>query len=81
MYFLKRKSEVLCTFKKFKALVENGSGHNINAMRSYKGAEFTSKKFEEYFENHWIHWPSMVPYSPQQNGVAERKNITIIDIA
>ncbi|KAH9650285.1 hypothetical protein KPL70_026315 [Citrus sinensis] len=75
------KSEVFETFKKFKAAVEKESGYQIKAMRSYRGGEFTSKEFLEFCEANGIRRPLTVPRSPQQNGVAERKNRTILDMA
>ncbi|KAM1588480.1 hypothetical protein ACFX10_027488 [Malus domestica] len=50
-------------------------------MRSDRGGEFTSKEFQEFCEANGIRRPLTVPRSPQQNGVAERKNQTIIDMA
>ncbi|KAM2045153.1 hypothetical protein ACFX1T_009386 [Malus domestica] len=81
VYFLKQKSEVFGAFKKFKAAVEKESGCKIKAMRSDRGGEFTSKKFQEFCEANGIRRPLTVPRSPQQNGVAERKNRTILDMA
>ena len=54
VYFLKEKSEVFETFKKFKALVEKESGLVIKAMRSNRGEEFKSNKFQKYREDHGI---------------------------
>lgn len=68
-------------FKKFKAFVENQSGLTIKAMRSDRGGEFTSNEFKEYCETNGLHRPLTLPYSPQQNGVAERKNRTILNMA
>ena len=81
VYFLKQKSEVFENFKKFKALVEKETGLEIKAMRSDRGGEFTSTEFQKYCEDHGIRRPLTVPRSPQQNGVAERKNRTILDAA
>ena len=81
VYFLKQKSEVFEVFKKFKAAVEKESGREIKAMRSDRGGEFTSKEFLEFCEANGIRRPLTVPRSPQQNGVAERKNRTILDMA
>jgi hypothetical protein len=81
VYFLKQKSEVFSTFKKFKAVVEKESGQEIKAMRTDRGGEFTSKEFLEFCEENGIRRPLTVPRSPQQNGVAERKNRTILDMA
>ncbi|KAH9681844.1 hypothetical protein KPL71_027113 [Citrus sinensis] len=81
VYFLKQKSEVFEAFKKFKAAVEKERGYQIKAMRSDRGGEFTSKEFLEFCEANGIRRPLTVPRSPQQNGVAERKNRTILDMA
>ena len=81
VYFLKQKSEVFEVFKKFKTAVEKESGYQIKAMRSDRGGEFTSKEFREFCEANGIRRPLTVPRSPQQNGVAERKNRTILNMA
>lgn len=81
VYLLKQKSEVFRTFQKFKALVEKESGYSIKTMRSDRGGEFTSKVFEKYCEENGIRRPLTVPYSPQQNGVVERKNRSIFNMA
>ena len=61
-------------FKKFKAYIEKQSGLPIKALRSDHGGEFTSKAFEVFCEKHGVRRHLTAPYSPQQNGVAERKN-------
>ena len=81
VYFLKQKLEVFEAFKKFKAVVKKESGYQIKAMRYDRGREFTSKEFFEFWEANGIWRPLTVPKSPQQNGVAERKNRTILDMA
>ena len=81
VYFLKQKSEVFEAFKTFKAAVENESGQKIKALRSDRGGEFTSKEFQEFCAISRIRHFLTVPRSPQQNGVAERKNRTILDMA
>nr|KYP66220.1 Retrovirus-related Pol polyprotein from transposon TNT 1-94 [Cajanus cajan] len=81
VYFLKEKSEVFENFKKFKAHVEKESGLLIKALRSDRGGEFTSKEFQKYCEDNGIRRQLTVPRSPQQNGVAERKNRTILEMA
>ena len=78
---MKQKSEVFEAFKKFKAVVEKESGYQIKAMRSDRGGEFISKDFLEFCEANGIRRPLTVPRSPQQNGVAEKKNRTILDVA
>ena len=50
-------------------------------MRIDRGGEFTSKEFQEFCETNGIRRFLTVPRSPQQNGVAEKKNRTILNIA
>jgi len=80
VYFLKEKSEAFCIFKKFKAYVEKQSGNSIKTLRSDRGGEFTSSEFNNFCTERGIKRHLTAPYSPQQNGVAERKNRTIMDM-
>jgi transposase InsO family protein len=80
VYFLKEKSEAFGVFKKFKALVEKESGNFIKALRSDRGGKFTSSAFDSFCEENDIRRNLTAPYSPQQNGVAERMNRTILDM-
>ena len=48
-------------------------------LRSDNGGEYTSRDFNDFCIEAGIKRESTVPYNPQQNGVAERKNITIIE--
>ena len=79
IYFLKKKDEVFERFKEFKALVENLSENRINILRSCNGGEFTSSEFNEYYKEDGIKRELTIPYNPQQNGVAERKNRSIME--
>jgi hypothetical protein len=81
VYFLKQKSEALSTFKRFKVLVEKQSEFKIKSMRSDRGGEFTSKEFKKFCDKNGIRRPLTIPYSPQQNGIVERKNRTILNMA
>ena len=80
IYFLKLKesNEVLQKFKEFKPLVENHTGKKIKTLRSNNGGEYTSDIFKELCISVGIKRETIVPYSPPQNGVAKRKNRTII---
>ncbi|KAJ3705098.1 hypothetical protein LUZ61_008803 [Rhynchospora tenuis] len=60
--------------------LEKESDYLIKALRSDRGGEFTSTIFETFCKEHGIRRPLTAPYSPQQNGVAERKNRTILDM-
>ena len=80
VYFLRNKSGALNVFKKFKAFVELQSGHKLKKLRSDRGGEYTSKEFEEFCEKQGMERQLTVAYSPQQNGVAERRNRTICEM-
>ena len=80
VYFLKEKSEAFETFRKFKAEVENATGERVKALRSDRGGEYLSNKFRDFCEEHGIRRFYTAPYTPQQNGIAERKNRTIVDM-
>ncbi|XP_038875054.1 uncharacterized protein LOC120067579 [Benincasa hispida] len=75
------KSEVFEIFKRFKARVENESNHTIKAMRTDQGGEFTSNEFKQFCDEKGIPRPLTVLRTPQQNGVVERKNRTILNMA
>jgi transposase InsO family protein len=79
VYFLKSKDEVLGKFKEFKALVENLSERKIKILRSDNGGEYTSNEFGSFCRDVEIKRELTTPYNPQQNGVAERKNRTIME--
>ncbi|GKV46724.1 hypothetical protein SLEP1_g53699 [Rubroshorea leprosula] len=81
VYFLKEKSEVFKCFQNFKALVEKESGFKIQALRSDRGGEFTSKEFQEFCAANGVRHFLTAPGSPQQNRVVERKNRTILNMA
>ncbi|KAH9294928.1 hypothetical protein KI387_038516, partial [Taxus chinensis] len=65
----------------FKALVEKQSGHYIKVLRMDRGGEFISNEFINFCRSHGIHKQFTARYTPQQNGVAERKNRTIMEMA
>lgn len=81
VYFLKHKSEAFAMFKEFKAVAENWTGHQVKVLRSDNGGEYNSTKFDEYCKECGIVHQLSTPYTPQQNGVAERLNRTLEDSA
>jgi transposase InsO family protein len=78
-YFIKSKDEVLSVFKTFKNLVENQTNLKVKILRSDNGREYVNKQFQIFLQEHGIQHQTTVPYSPQQNGVAERANRTIME--
>jgi hypothetical protein len=79
VYFLKSKDEVFGKFKEFKALIENLSERKIKIVRSDNGGEYTSKELVSFRRDVEIKRELITPYNPKQNGVAERKNRTIME--
>jgi transposase InsO family protein len=80
VYFLRTKDEALDYFKIYKAEVENQLERKIKRLRSDHGREYFPKIFDEFCEEHGIIHERTPPYSPQSNGVAERKNRTMSDL-
>uniref|UniRef100_A0A5B7BAZ6 Putative polyprotein n=1 Tax=Davidia involucrata TaxID=16924 RepID=A0A5B7BAZ6_DAVIN len=81
VYFLEQKSEAFSTFLQFKQSAERQSGHPLKTLRIDRGGEFLSEEFKNYCKNKGIKRQLTVRYTPQQNGMAERKNHTIIEMA
>ncbi|KAG7599301.1 Integrase catalytic core [Arabidopsis suecica] len=81
VYFLKNKSEVITKFKIFKPYVENQSENRIKRLRTDGGGEFLSREFIKLCQESGIHHEITTPYSPQQNGIAERRNRTLVEMA
>lgn len=79
IYFLKGKNEVFSKFKEFKALIENLYEKKIKIFRSDNGGEFTSGEFKSFYTEVGVKRELSTPYNPQHNGVAERKNQTIME--
>ena len=77
---MKSKDEVFSKFKEFKALIKNLSERKIKILRLDNGGEYTSKEFLNFCKDVGIKRELTPPYNPQQNGVAERKNITIMEV-
>jgi transposase InsO family protein len=73
VYMLHTKDQALDAFVKFKAEVENVTGERIKALMSDRGGEFFAATFREVCEKVGIQRHLTAPYTPQQNGVVERK--------
>jgi hypothetical protein len=75
--FLHNKSDALPAFKRYKAFVENHTGHKIKALRDDKGGEYMSNVFGDFLAAAGIARQHTVRNEPHQNGVAERANRTL----
>ena len=72
---------VFQTFKKWKCLVENETDKKLKCLRSDNGGEYCSHAFEDYCSTNGIRRQKTVPRTPQENGVVERMNKTIMEHA
>jgi len=68
-------------FLAFKAFVEKQYGHQILKLRSDNGREYVFNKFINFCNENEIQMKHTVPYTPKRNGVAERKNWTLHEMA
>jgi transposase InsO family protein len=79
--FLKEKTKAFEKFKIFKALTETQTGKRLKAVRSNQGGDFMSRYFKEFYDDHGIKRNYTIPRTPQQNGVVERQNRTVQEMA
>ncbi|GJV40750.1 retrotransposon protein, putative, ty1-copia subclass [Tanacetum coccineum] len=80
VYLLNHKHEVFETFKVFQKEVENQLGKTIKSLRSDRGGEYMSQEFLDHLKDHGIIAHRTPPYTPQHNGVSERRNRTLLDM-
>jgi hypothetical protein len=81
VHFVRQKSDVLAKFKEYKAYAENKLGYKIGALRCDNGGEYMSNAFRSYLKENGISSEVTTPHTPEQNGVAERMNRTLIESA
>ncbi|CAA7041690.1 unnamed protein product [Microthlaspi erraticum] len=79
LMFLKTKDETFKNFCEWKDLVENQIDKKVKVLRTDNGLEFCNTRFDEYCKRHGIERHRTCTYTPQQNGVAERMNRTVME--
>jgi transposase InsO family protein len=80
MFFLQDKSETQEVLKKFLKRVQNEFDAKVKRIRSDNSTEFKNTEVEDYLDEEGIKYEFLTPYTPQQNGVAEKKNRTLIEM-
>lgn len=78
---IKKKSEVFEKFVEFKQFVENQTDKKVKILRSDNGTEYLSNVFVKFLSDSGIQHQRCAPYTPQQNGLAERMNRTLVEKA
>ncbi|GJS50531.1 retrovirus-related pol polyprotein from transposon TNT 1-94 [Tanacetum coccineum] len=81
VYFLSSKVLAFLIVKSFKKLVEVQSGSTLRILRTDNGGEYMSNEFEGFLRQQGVIHQVTDPYSPQQNGVFERKNKMVMEMA
>ena len=76
---VKQKSDVASVVKSTLSLLENQSGKHLKAVRTDRGTEYLNTELEDFFSSKGIIHSTTAPYTPEQNGVAERFNRTLME--
>ena len=71
----------MAVIKKFKMLAEVESGKKLHVLRTDRGGEFTSVEFAAYYAGQGVVRHHTTPYSPQQSGMVDWQNQTVVSTA
>ncbi|KAI0498995.1 hypothetical protein KFK09_019895 [Dendrobium nobile] len=81
VFFMHHKSEVFNIFRNFKTFIEKQTQHQIKCLRSDGGTEYLNHNFKNFLNQQGISHQTSCPYTPEQNGLAERKHRHLIETA
>jgi hypothetical protein len=81
VFFLHDKANVSDNFKRFVTRAENEFENKLKKVRSDNGSEFKNSRIENFCDEKGIKHEFSTTYAPEQNGLVERKNRTLIDMA
>lgn len=80
VYLLKAKSEVQSKVKEyFELLKTTFGGRKVKMFRTDRGTEYLSEEVQKYLRLEGIRFQCTAAYSPEQNGISERKNRTLVE--
>ncbi|SCV72172.1 BQ2448_4866 [Microbotryum intermedium] len=79
VYPIGQKSDVLPKFTEWLLEVENATGKRVMTLRSDNGGEYVSRAFNAFCAARGIKRELTIPYTPEQNGRAERVNLSIVE--
>ena len=80
VYLMHKKSETFEKFKEFMAEAQKQLGKSLKTIRSDRGGEYLDTEFKDHLLEHGILSQLTAPRTPQQNGVVERRNTTLLDM-
>lgn len=81
VYLLENKSEAARCMKQYINYVSTKFGRKPKIVRSDNGKEYVNAELEQLYQDEGIETQYTIPYNPQQNGTAERKNRTLMEAA
>jgi hypothetical protein len=81
VFFLESKDEVFEYFRSLALRLNNEHPNCLKAIRSDNGTKFRNASFDEFYLEHGIDQQFFTPHVPQQNGVMEQKNHTLVEMA
>lgn len=81
IYLLKNKSETASKIKEFVAMMENKFDKRVKRIRSDRGGEYIAQDLQTFLRQKGIFHEFSAPYCPQQNGIAERRNRYLMEMA
>ena len=79
VYPLRQKSDAFDAFVRFKTWAEKQTGQHLKVLQDDKGGEFVGARWDTYFSLHGIEHRRTARNRPEQNGVAERANRTLVE--
>jgi transposase InsO family protein len=79
VYFIVKKSDVFAAFQRYKTWAENATGQQIGILHDDKGSEYMSMEFDKFLMDAGISQEYSVHDTPQQLGVAEWMNHSIVE--
>ena len=81
VFMMKQKFEAFQNFKHWTVLMRNQTGKRVKRLRTDNGLEFCSEEFNNLCKEEGIARQHIFRHTPQQNGVAERMNRTLLERA
>ena len=81
LYLMKSRTELFSMFQKFFVEIHNQFHTSIHILRNDNALEYLSAPFSVFLSSYEILYQSFCAYTPQKNGVAERKNCHLVEIA
>ena len=81
LFLMKTRAELFSIFQKFHAKIRTQFNPSIRILRSDNAKEYVSTSFSSFMSSYWILHQLSCAYTPQQNGVVERKNRYLVKTA